>query len=138
MLGWFSAVLGEACLAAGNAARARDLAERGREIAEAVGFKYAVGWACRVLGRMARLHGNADEADVQLRAGLAAFLEIGARFEAARTELDLAAGALARRDGAGGARLARDALARLAGLGAPIYEERARQLAGAPEPGAGG
>jgi hypothetical protein len=61
-----------------------------------------------------------------------AFLEIGARFEAARTELDLAAGALARRDGAGGARLAREALARLAGLGAPIYEERARQLAESP------
>ncbi len=137
MLGWFTAVLGEACLVAGNAARARELAERGREIAESVGFKYAVGWACRVLGRMARLHGNAEEAEIQLRAGLAAFLEIGARFEAARTELDLAAGALARRDGAGGARLAREALARLAGLGAPIYEERARQLAEAPESGPG-
>ena len=132
MLGWFTAVLGEACLVAGNAARARELAERGREIAETVGFKYAVGWACRVLGRMARLHGNAEEAEIQLRAGLAAFLEIGARFEAARTELDLAAAALARRDGAGGARLAREALARLAGLGAPIYEERARQLAESP------
>jgi hypothetical protein len=137
MLGWFTAVLGEACLVAGNAARARELAERGREIAESVGFKYAVGWACRVLGRMARLHGNADEAELQLRAGLAAFLEIGARFEAARTELDLAAGALASRDGAGGARFAREALARLAGLGAPIYEERARQLAEAPESSAG-
>ncbi len=137
MLGWFTAVLGEACLVAGNAARARELAARGREIAESVGFKYAVGWACRVLGRMARLHGDADEAEIQLRAGLAAFLEIGARFEAARTELDLAVGALARRDGAGGARLAREALARLAGLGAPIYEERARQLAEAPESGPG-
>ena len=132
MLGWFTAVLGEACLAAGNVGRARELAERGREIAEAVGFKYATGWACRVLGRMARLHGNGDEAEVQLRAGLSAFLGIGARFEAARTLLDLATGALARRDGAGGARLAREALALLAGLGAPVYEERARQLASAP------
>jgi transcriptional regulator with AAA-type ATPase domain/tetratricopeptide (TPR) repeat protein len=135
MLGWFTAVLGEACLVAGNAARARELAERGREIAGAVGFGYAVGWACRVLGRMARLHGNAEEAERELRAGLAAFLEIGARFEAARTELDLAAGALARRDAAAGAQLAREAHAHLAGLGAPVYEERARQLAEAAESG---
>jgi tetratricopeptide (TPR) repeat protein len=102
MLGWFTAVLGEACLLAGDIRRARELAERGREIAEAVGFKYATGWACRVLGRMARLHGNSDAAEVHLRAGLSAFLEIGALFEAARTLLDLAAGALARRDSTGG------------------------------------
>src|SRR6185503_16844059 len=76
MLGWFTAVLGEACLLAGDAFRA-----------------------------------------------------IGARFEAARTMLDLATGAIARRDAAGGARLAREALEQLAGLGAPAYEERARQLA---------
>jgi transcriptional regulator with AAA-type ATPase domain/tetratricopeptide (TPR) repeat protein len=134
MLGWFTAVLGEACLAAGNVGRARELAEQGREIAASVGFKYAVGWACRVLGRLARLHGTADQGDVELRAGLAAFLEIGARFEAARTLLDLAAGALARRDAPGGVRLAREAHALLAGLGAPVYEERARQLATAPPP----
>jgi hypothetical protein len=84
---------------------------------------------------MARLHGNAEEAERELRAGLAAFLEIGARFEAARTELDLAAGALARRDAAAGAQLAREAHAHLAGLGAPVYEERARQLAEAAESG---
>jgi tetratricopeptide (TPR) repeat protein len=135
MLGWFTAVLAEACLVAGNAGRARELAERGREIAESVGFGYAVGWACRVLGRLARLQGAVDEAEVELRRGLAAFLEIGARFEAARTALDLATGALARRDGAGGAHLAREALALLAGLGAPVYEERARQLAQAAPPG---
>lgn len=88
MLGRFTAVLGEACLVAGNIGRARELAERGREIAEAVGFKYATGWACRVLGRIARLHGNGAEAEVHLRAGLSAFREIGARFEAARTLLD--------------------------------------------------
>jgi hypothetical protein len=52
--------------------------------------------------------------------------------------LDLATGAIARRDAAGGARFAREALAQLAGLGAPAYEERARQLAEAAtsEPGA--
>ena len=138
MLGWFTAVLGEACLLAGNAGRARELAERGREIADGVGFKYATGWACRVLGRLARLEGRADVAERQLEAGLAAFRAIGARFEAARTMLDLATGAIARRDAAGGARLAREALAQLAGLGAPAYEERARQLAEAAtsEPGA--
>ena len=138
MLGWFTAVLGEACLLAGNAGRARELAERGRGIADGVGFKYATGWACRVLGRLARLEGRADEAERELEAGLAAFRAIGARFEAARTMLDLATGAIARRDAAGGARLAREALAQLAGLGAPAYEERARQLAEAAtsEPGA--
>ncbi len=137
MLGWFTAVLGEACLLAGNAGRARELAERGRGIADGVGFKYATGWACRVLGRLARLEGRADEAERELEAGLAAFRAIGARFEAARTMLDLATGAIARRDAAGGARLAREALAQLAGLGAPAYEERARQLAEAATSGPG-
>jgi hypothetical protein len=137
MLGWFTAVLGEACLLAGNAGRARELAERGRGIADGVGFKYATGWACRVLGRLARLEGRADEAERELEAGLAAFRAIGARFEAARTMLDLATGAIARRDAAGGVRLAREALAQLAGLGAPAYEERARQLAEAATSGPG-
>jgi transcriptional regulator with AAA-type ATPase domain/tetratricopeptide (TPR) repeat protein len=131
MLGWFTGVLGEACLVAGNAGRARELAERGREIAEGVGFTYATGWACRVLGRLARLEGRDAAAERELEAGRAAFEAIGARFEAARTILDLATGALTRRDGATGARLAREALAHLAGLGAPVYEARARQLAAA-------
>jgi tetratricopeptide (TPR) repeat protein len=129
MLGWFTAVLGEACLLAGNAGRARELAERGRQIADGVGFKYATGWACRVLGRLARLEGRGEAAERELEVGLAAFLAIGARFEAARTMLDLATSAIARRDTARGARLAREALAHLAGLGAPAYEERAHQLA---------
>jgi tetratricopeptide (TPR) repeat protein len=131
MLGWFTGVLGEACLVAGNAGRARELAERGREIAEGVGFTYATGWACRVLGRLARLEGRDAAAERELEAGRAAFETIGARFEAARTILDLATGALTRRDGVTGARLAREALAHLAGLGAPVYEARARQLAAA-------
>ena len=135
MLGWFTAVLGRSVPPGGErrpraragGAGARDRGRRRLQVRDRLGLsRPGPPGAARRDGRTRR----SDE----LEAGLAAFRAIGARFEAARTMLDLATGAIARRDAAGGARLAREALAqprrpRGAGLrGARASAGRGRDL----------
>jgi ATP/maltotriose-dependent transcriptional regulator MalT len=98
MLAWFTAVLAEAYLAAGDAARANEAARRARALARETAFPYGAGLAERALGRLAGARGHHDEAARRLGDALETFRAIDARYEQARTGLDLAALARARGD----------------------------------------
>ena len=82
----------------GQIDRARDLASRGLTLTRDAGNRHGVAWAQRALGRIARGEGGLSEAEARLEEGLQAFASIHARFEAARTHLDLAELAAARGD----------------------------------------
>ncbi|MBI4012039.1 MAG: sigma 54-interacting transcriptional regulator, partial [Candidatus Rokubacteria bacterium] len=129
MLGWFTAVLADAHLLRGEVGRARELARQGHEIAVGVGFGYAVGWARRTLGRVARVDGDRAAADRHLQEALGTFAGIGARFEAARTHLDLADLARTAGDRETALRHAGAAGTLFAALQVPLYERRAGTLA---------
>src|SRR5262249_44368482 len=62
LLGYFTAVLAEAYLAAGNADRAHVTAERALRLATSARWLAAVGWARRALGRITHEQGDATEA----------------------------------------------------------------------------
>ncbi len=64
--------------------------QRGLQVAEGAEYWYAVGVAHRIAGRMAREDGHADEARRAFARALDTFERIGARFEGARTRLELA------------------------------------------------
>jgi tetratricopeptide (TPR) repeat protein len=85
------AILSEALLLAGDAARARETAARALELSEADGMIFNVGIAQRAAGRIAYAGGELGEAEGHLSQALTTFTESGAAFEAARTRLDLAA-----------------------------------------------
>jgi tetratricopeptide (TPR) repeat protein len=110
MLAWFTTVLAEAYLAAGDTGRAHEAASRGLSLAREAAFPYGLGLAVRALGRLARARGLRDEAARLLGEALDTFRTIDARYEQARTCLDLAALAAARDDA--GARQAHLAEAR--------------------------
>jgi DNA-binding NtrC family response regulator/tetratricopeptide (TPR) repeat protein len=128
MLGWFTAVLADAQLLRGEVERAHQLAQQGHEVAAGVGFGYAVAWARRTLGRLARADGDREAAGRHLGEALGTFAGIGARFEAARTHLDLADLARASGDRDAAVRHASAARALFAALGVPLYERRAATL----------
>jgi transcriptional regulator with AAA-type ATPase domain/tetratricopeptide (TPR) repeat protein len=98
MLAWFTTVLADAYLAAGEPARAREAAARGRALAGDAGFPYGLGLAGRTLARIARSEGQLDEAARLAAEALETFRRIEARYEEARTGLELAAIAAARGD----------------------------------------
>jgi DNA-binding SARP family transcriptional activator len=126
VLGRHIVALGEAHLALGRLESAQDLLTRGLETAREKGY---AGWGIRALGRLARLQGNLAAADRQLGEAAQVFREIGARFEAARTQLDLAEVARTRGDLLSAARLAGEAREAFEALGAPPYVSRAAALA---------
>jgi tetratricopeptide (TPR) repeat protein/MoxR-like ATPase len=96
MLAWFTTVLADAYLAAGEPERAHQAATRGLALARAAAFPYGVGLATRALARIARSGGRLDEAVHLAAESLDTFRVIEARYENARTELELAAIAAAR------------------------------------------
>jgi tetratricopeptide (TPR) repeat protein len=89
--GWFMTFLGEAYLLKGDRDRAQTLARRGLQLARDARFLFGVGYGERALGRIAAARGAWAEAQQQLEAACRTFESIGARFELARTHLDLAA-----------------------------------------------
>jgi tetratricopeptide (TPR) repeat protein len=76
------AFLGEACLLAGDPARARELAERALELGQAGGMPLNVGFAQRLLGRIGRAGGDLEAADRWLSQALTTFNACAATFEA--------------------------------------------------------
>jgi hypothetical protein len=82
----------------------------------------------RLLGRIARAEGDRAGAHQHLRDARAAFAEVPAPFEVARTDLDLAELSRSTGDPATAARHAGDALKTFAELRAPRYVERAEDL----------
>jgi transcriptional regulator with AAA-type ATPase domain/tetratricopeptide (TPR) repeat protein len=98
MLAWFTTVLGDAYLAAGDPDRARQAATRGLGLARDAAFPYGVGLAARTLARIARTAGRLEDATDRAAEALETFQRIHARYEEARTRLELAAIAVARRE----------------------------------------
>ncbi len=84
------AFLGDACLASGELARADEVAARAVTKSRESGAPWALAWAERTRGRVARARGSMEEARRQLEGALAAFTAMEARLEAARTRIDLA------------------------------------------------
>jgi DNA-binding SARP family transcriptional activator len=94
--------LGEAQLVTRDLTGARETTMCALKVAEAHGMPLSVGAAQRLLGRIAQAHGQHADAERYLVAALQTYTECGARFEAARTCVDLAAtlGARGNRDAA--------------------------------------
>ena len=91
MLAWFTTVLADAYLAAGEPDRARPAATRGLGLARDAAFPYGIGLAARTLARIARSEGRLEEAARLAAEALETFRGIEARYEEARTGLELAA-----------------------------------------------
>jgi tetratricopeptide (TPR) repeat protein len=129
MLGWFTAVLAEACLAAGRLDEARDLAAAAVALTREAAFPYGVGVAERAAGRVTRAEGRWPAAEAQCNEARRTFEAIEARHEAAATRLDLALIAHAQDDRAAAARHLGDAATVFRGSGVPFYQARLAELA---------
>jgi transcriptional regulator with AAA-type ATPase domain/tetratricopeptide (TPR) repeat protein len=129
LLGLFTVVLAEARRMTGELDRAAELVRHGLEVASRAHWPFGVGWAQRVLGRIAQDRGEFREAETRLGEALRAFDSMEGRYDVARTHLDLAKLAHARGDPAAvGAHLA-EARRRFHELGIPRYVERTDRLA---------
>jgi tetratricopeptide (TPR) repeat protein len=73
----------------GHLDQAASLVQGGLEIATRASYWYAVAFAHRIAGRIARTRDAVDEAGEPLQQAFAIFTRIDAAFEAARTRLDL-------------------------------------------------
>jgi tetratricopeptide (TPR) repeat protein len=89
--GWFLALLADGYRRIGDLQKAWRLASEALEIAGRARFPFGVGWAQRVLGRIARDRRSLSDARAYFDAALMSFSAMRARFETARTHLDLAA-----------------------------------------------
>jgi DNA-binding NtrC family response regulator/tetratricopeptide (TPR) repeat protein len=125
----FTTWLGEACLLNGDVARARELAEHGLAVARAGGYRAALGFAERFLGRVLQAEGRLPEARRQLAEALRSFEESEARFEVGRTHLALAEVARALGDSEAAAGHVEAAASVFQALGVPAYASRAAELA---------
>ncbi|HEV8642760.1 MAG TPA: AAA family ATPase [Methylomirabilota bacterium] len=88
--GLFTAILGEAERSAGRLEKARALGEQGLALSRDAGYPHSLGYAEGSLGRTALAAGPLSDAASHLQRALEIFSVSGARFEAARTRLDLA------------------------------------------------
>jgi len=130
--GWFTAWLAEAHLLARRIEAADTLATRALAAARAAKQGYGIGIALRARARVAAARGERDGAERQLHEALAAFDSMHARFEAARTRLDLAALARAAGDTGGLSAHTTEAMDAFRELGVPRWLERAERLASGP------
>ena len=127
--GWFTAFLAEAHRAAGDPAKARELAARALQVARDAKLPLGVAWALHVLGRVAADIDDLDEANTYLVQARETFVRIQSQWERGRIALDLARVARARghaAEAAGYLREGRDIFRKLA---IPHYAERAEKLA---------
>ena len=76
----------EALRRQGRLDEAASLVERALQVASAAEYWYAVGFAQRTAGRIARDHGHAAEAATRFTEAAATFDRIGAAFEVARSQ----------------------------------------------------
>lgn len=88
--GCFLVLLGEAYLLDGQVDRALDLAAQGLQLTSETRYLHGVGWGQRLFGRIERARGRLPEAEAHFHQARETFASIGARFELARTYLDLA------------------------------------------------
>ncbi len=127
--GWFMVFLAEAHRLNGQLDHALDLARRGLQMTKAASSQYGVGWAERVLGRIAQSRGDLAEAEARFTEALGTFSSMQARYDLARTHLDLAALAHARENRDAVAKHIQEAHQLVGALGAPRRVEATRRLA---------
>ncbi|MGH7412226.1 MAG: sigma 54-interacting transcriptional regulator [Candidatus Methylomirabilis sp.] len=127
--GWFTVSLAEAHRVHGEIEKAHHLALQGLDITRDAKSLYGVGWALRSLGRIAQARGAFSEAEAHLNEALRTFDSMQARYDLARTHLDLAALAHAQGDQERASVHVRQAYSLFRGLRVPKYVERAEQLA---------
>ena len=127
--GFAATLAGEAYRIEGRLEEAASAAERGLKAALQADYWYAVGFAHRVIGRIACDRGRPDQAGLMLSQARDTFGRIGAAFEAARTRLDLARVAHALGDRRQARQELRAACRAFGELDTPVYLERAAALA---------
>jgi tetratricopeptide (TPR) repeat protein len=88
--GLFLAFRGEAALQSGDRRAASELAAQGAQITRDAGYAYGLGWAQRILGRIARASGDTLGARARLEEAVQTFRAMGAPFETGRTHMELA------------------------------------------------
>ena len=87
---WFKVFLGEAYRMHNQLEQAQALAVQGGDLARRINHPWGIGLAQRTLGRIAHANSNLAEAEMHLQDALATFDAIQARYDLARTHLDLA------------------------------------------------
>jgi predicted ATPase/class 3 adenylate cyclase len=87
---WFKVLLGEAYRMNNQLEHAQDLAMQGLELARRIKYLWGIGLAQRTLGRVAHTSSNLTEAARHLQDARATFDAMEARYDLARTHLDLA------------------------------------------------
>jgi DNA-binding SARP family transcriptional activator/tetratricopeptide (TPR) repeat protein len=127
--GLFTAYLAEAYRLAGRLEHARTAATGALAATRALGYGYATGLALRTLGRIALDEDDRTGARTWLEDAIEGFVAIGARFEEARTRLDLVTAHHGLGQGADAAREAEAARDLFRVLDVPRYVERAGRLA---------
>lgn len=127
--GWFLALLADGYRRIGDLQKAWRLASEALEIAGRARFPFGVGWGQRVLGRIARDRGVPDDARAHLGAALTSFSAMHARFETARTHLELVTLARVQGEPYVVDEHMQHATAILAELGLPTYPARAAAVA---------
>jgi ATP/maltotriose-dependent transcriptional regulator MalT len=129
---WALARLAEVEVADGRTSRARELADRARDLGAT--FRYGAGLAERALGRVALADRDLPGASSHLEAAAGIFRGLEASYEVARTLLDLGALARVTGDEQAAARNFSKARDAFAALGVPAWADRAARLAGDPGP----
>jgi tetratricopeptide (TPR) repeat protein len=126
---WFSVFLAEAHQRAQRLETALELASQGLDLARATRMPQGTGWAERTLGHIAQARGALGDAGDHLREALRVFEAVEARFEVARTRLDLAALAHARGQSTACAEHLAEAHREFQALAVPRWVERAEACA---------
>jgi hypothetical protein len=122
--------LADAAANAGDAPAARSYAARAEELATAYGHPLYLGIARRAAGIAERLEGHPDLAESRLREALEGFQQLGTRWQAGRTLVELGRLEVSRRLPHAARELFQAALAEFEGLGATPDVDRTREALG--------
>ncbi len=125
---YFRTMLGDAYVLSGDFDKARLVVRKALDGSTEIRFLLGVGLSNQVLGRIARAQGDMAEAGRNFGEAIATFGAIGARFELARTYLDLATLAQAQGDGENFQKNLKQAGELFSALQTPKYVERASRL----------
>jgi class 3 adenylate cyclase/tetratricopeptide (TPR) repeat protein len=125
----FMPFLSEAFFLSGEHDKADERARQTIQLSERIGYTHGVGWAKRMLGRIAQTRTAFTEAHAHLQEALQLFTNLQARFEVGRTYLDLAALAHVQGDRAQTIAHLRAAHTLFTTLRVPRYVERTEHLA---------
>jgi tetratricopeptide (TPR) repeat protein len=129
LVGWLGGWLADAYLWAGRPDDARRTAAWALEVSGAVRYPWAIAVGTRALGRLAEADGRLTDAVQNLLDALDRFERIDSAFDAAVTRMDLARVRLSRGEDAEAHEILGTAIRALHGMDAPVYLERARDMA---------